>query len=65
MHSSYHRVLQIAREHNQKVNWITVSNELGIHVKVREKYSRMVSLCVGAVRHLCSIMSHMKRIDLV
>ncbi|KAL7558792.1 hypothetical protein ACA910_012466 [Epithemia clementina (nom. ined.)] len=31
----------IAKEHNQKVNWITVAKELGIHVKVREKYSRM------------------------
>mmetsp|Transcript_9891 Transcript_9891/g.17508 ORF Transcript_9891/g.17508 Transcript_9891/m.17508 type:complete len:612 (-) Transcript_9891:361-2196(-) len=33
----------IAKEHNQKVNWITVSKELGIHVKVREKYARMHS----------------------
>jgi hypothetical protein len=33
----------IAKEHNQKVNWITVARELGIHVKVREKYSRMHS----------------------
>lgn len=31
----------IAKEHNQKVNWSTVSKELGIHVKVREKYARM------------------------
>jgi hypothetical protein len=31
----------VAKEHNQKVNWITVSRELGIHVKVREKYARM------------------------
>jgi hypothetical protein len=31
----------IAREHNQKVNWITIARELGIHVKVREKYQRM------------------------
>lgn len=31
----------IAKEHNQKVNWITVARELGIHVKVREKYQRM------------------------
>jgi hypothetical protein len=31
----------IAKEHNQKVNWITVARELGIHVKVREKYARM------------------------
>ena len=31
----------IAREHNQKVNWATVAKELGIHVKVREKYARM------------------------
>jgi len=31
----------IAKEHNQKVNWITVAKELGIHVKVREKYARM------------------------
>jgi hypothetical protein len=34
---------QIAREHNQKVSWVTVARELGIHVKVREKYSRMHS----------------------
>lgn len=26
------------------MNWITVAKELGIHVKVREKYSRMVRL---------------------
>ena len=31
----------IAKEHNQKVNWATVAKELGIHVKVREKYARM------------------------
>ena len=31
----------IAKEHNQKVNWIVVAKELGIHVKVREKYARM------------------------
>ncbi|GAX25698.1 hypothetical protein FisN_14Lh005 [Fistulifera solaris] len=31
----------IAKEHNQKVNWTTVAKELGIHVKVREKYARM------------------------
>jgi hypothetical protein len=32
----------IAKEHNQKkVHWITVASELGIHVKVREKYARM------------------------
>jgi hypothetical protein len=31
----------IAREHNQKVCWGTVARELGIHVKVREKYARM------------------------
>ena len=31
----------IAREHNQKVCWSTVARELGINVKVREKYSRM------------------------
>jgi len=34
----------IAKEHNQKVNWNTVAKELGIHVKVREKYSRMVRI---------------------
>lgn len=33
----------IAKEHNQKVNWATVARELGIHVKVREKYARMHS----------------------
>lgn len=31
----------IAKEHNQKVNWITVAREIGINVKVREKYARM------------------------
>ena len=31
----------IAKEHNQKVNWLTVARELGVHVKVREKYARM------------------------
>jgi len=36
----------IAREHNQKVSWATVAKELGIHVKVREKYSRMHSRAV-------------------
>lgn len=39
----YAKYNAIAKEHNQKVNWITVSRELGIHVKVREKYSRMHS----------------------
>ena len=39
----------IAKEHNQKVNWITVAKELGIHVKVREKYSRMVSVAYRLV----------------
>lgn len=33
----------IAKQHSQKVNWITVAKELGIHVKVREKYARMHS----------------------
>lgn len=33
----------IAKQHNQKVNWSTVAKELGIHVKVREKYARMHS----------------------
>jgi len=33
----------IAKEHNQRVNWITVARELGVHVKVREKYARMHS----------------------
>lgn len=33
----------IAKEHNKRVNWITVAKELGIHVKVREKYARMHS----------------------
>ncbi len=36
----------IAKEHNQRVNWITVAKELGIHVKVREKYARMHSRAV-------------------
>lgn len=33
----------IAKEHNQKVNWIVVAKELGIRVKVREKYASMHS----------------------
>lgn len=33
----------IAKEHNQRVNWSTVARELGVHVKVREKYARMHS----------------------
>lgn len=33
----------IAKQHNQKVNWSTIAKELGIHVKVREKYARMHS----------------------
>ena len=33
----------IAKQHNQKVSWITIAKELGIHVKVREKYARMYS----------------------
>lgn len=33
----------IAKEHNQRVNWVVVAKELGIHVKVREKYARMHS----------------------
>lgn len=37
----YTKYSAIAKEHNQKVSWITVSRELGIHVKVREKYARM------------------------
>jgi chemotaxis protein histidine kinase CheA len=37
----------IAKEHNQKVNWITVAKELGIHVKVREKYARYVLQLLG------------------
>ena len=36
----------IAKEHNKRVNWITVAKELGIHVKVREKYARMHSRAV-------------------
>jgi len=31
----------IAKEHNQRVTWNTVAKELGINVKVREKYARM------------------------
>ena len=31
----------IAQEHNRKVNWAVVAKELGLHVKVREKYARM------------------------
>ena len=30
-----------AREHNKRVKWIMVAKELGINVKVREKYARM------------------------
>jgi len=36
----------IAKQHHQKVNWSTVAKELGIHVKVREKYARMHSRAV-------------------
>lgn len=36
----------IAKEHNQKVSWATIARELGIHVKVREKYARMHSRAV-------------------
>lgn len=45
MHSKnlFAKYSAIAKEHNQKVNWITVAKELGIHVKVREKYARMHS----------------------
>jgi hypothetical protein len=31
----------VAREHNNKVSWNTVARDLGINVKVRQKYSRM------------------------
>lgn len=31
----------IAKEHNKRVKWIMVAKELGINVKVREKYARM------------------------
>lgn len=41
---------QIAKEHNQKVNWVTIAKELGIHVKVREKYSRMVRVATCRCR---------------
>ena len=37
----WYSIIAAAKEHNQKVNWITVAKELGIHVKVREKYARM------------------------
>ncbi len=30
-----------AKEHNKRVKWIMVAKELGINVKVREKYARM------------------------
>jgi len=31
----------VAKEHNKRVKWIMVAKELGINVKVREKYARM------------------------
>jgi hypothetical protein len=37
----YAKYNAVAREHNQKVGWSTISRDLGIHVKVRQKYSRM------------------------
>lgn len=39
----FYKYNTIAREHNKKVSWAMISKELGIHVKVREKYSRMHS----------------------
>lgn len=37
----YMKYKAIARQHNQRVSWATVSKELGLHTKVREKYTRM------------------------
>jgi hypothetical protein len=39
----YAKYSAIAREHNQRVSWGTIARDLGIHVKVRQKYSRMHS----------------------
>lgn len=39
--SLYKRYNNIAKQHGQRAGWLTVARELGIHVKVREKYSRM------------------------
>ncbi len=39
----FYKYSVIAKEHNKKVSWVMISKELGIHVKVREKYSRMHS----------------------
>ena len=36
----FDKYTQIARNHNQRVTWQTVSSEIGINVKVREKYAR-------------------------
>jgi len=44
----------IAKEHNQKVNWIVVAKELGIHVKVREKYARMHARAKGRGFDFCN-----------
>ncbi len=37
----FYKYNTIARAHNKKVSWAMISKELGIHVKVREKYARM------------------------
>jgi len=39
----FYKYNTIAKEHNQKISWAMISKELGIHVKVREKYARMHS----------------------
>lgn len=37
----YAKYKAIARQHHQRISWATVSKELGLHTKVREKYTRM------------------------
>ena len=37
----YSKYNTIARQHNQRVSWSIVSKEIGLHTKVREKYTRM------------------------
>lgn len=37
----YTKYNTIARQHNQRVSWATVSKDIGLHTKVREKYTRM------------------------
>ena len=42
----FYKYNTIARAHSKKVSWAMISKELGIHVKVREKYNRMHSRAI-------------------